>query len=605
MKKTQLLLISSLSIFLILTGCSGGETSSSETSTSEIISSYASSITSEEVGPKLEKRNLTLENRSTMPLSKDHLSTYFLEEGSVPLLKLDEFLATFNGFFKCANLTKEVKLDQNQITYTYDDTMVHHYLEIDYQADTITFDSNEFFKFIDIMSESEDEDIHLQLAKKDDYGKRQAITFNLKDYGYDLFIDENADLVIPLSLVNLLFMGPNISSIVYNGASYFFYYGYIDDTISNTRNPELEGQDFPKDLVADRNRQLYFLMDHYYGLGDLYELEDTQKYIKDTMGIDLTSLNPSQYENFVKKFFITTLDDPHTSLNGKTYYQVADPNVEDSYLTEILEEDYVEGGHNYNVDVAITYLTDAYKQAFPDADDSTIHYQNDTAFFKFNTFKRGDPSVIYDEQGQMKADAYKYDTYSLFRTVFNDISTHSNIKNVVIDLTSNGGGVITSSLEALGFLTNQDIKAPYLDRIDGVPYIKNYRVDTNHDGNYLDEDAYEQYNYYVLVSPGTFSAANYFASICKDMGIAKIIGASSSGGGTASVGGFSFIDGTNIKYSGSLCMISAKYESEDTYFFSKIEEGIKVESENHVIHSSKFYDYPYLEELITSNFNIK
>ena len=59
-----------------------------------------------------------------------------------------------------------------------------------------------------------------------------------------------------------------------------------------------------------------------------------------------------------------------------------------------------------------------------------------------------------------------------------------------------------------------------------------YEVDLNNDGTFAgDGDTFEgQYNFYIMTSDVSFSCANQLATICRNTGIAKVIGQKNGGG---------------------------------------------------------------------------
>ena len=99
-------------------------------------------------------------------------------------------------------------------------------------------------------------------------------------------------------------------------------------------------------------------------------------------------------------------------------------------------------------------------------------------------------------------------------------------------------------------------------------------VDTDGDGDYTDAYAYDMYDWYVLTSPLTFSAANFFASIVQDVGIATVVG-ERSGGGTCSVFTLVLPDGTTANISGSRTVLqSPVYEGGVVVGAELVESGI-------------------------------
>lgn len=78
-------------------------------------------------------------------------------------------------------------------------------------------------------------------------------------------------------------------------------------------------------------------------------------------------------------------------------------------------------------------------------------------------------------------------------------------------------------IRTLGFMTDKPILNREFDILNRRGDLSKSKVDTDGDNNY-DGDAYEKYNWNLLVSLNTFSAANQLTSIVKEMGIAKLLG---------------------------------------------------------------------------------
>ena len=81
------------------------------------------------------------------------------------------------------------------------------------------------------------------------------------------------------------------------------------------------------------------------------------------------------------------------------------------------------------------------------------------------------------------------------------------------------------------------------------------KVDTNLDGNFNDGDGYIDYNWGVLTSNYTYSAANMLASIIKNQNICKLYG-EKSGGGMCAVTPIVLGDASTVYISGTLAFVT-------------------------------------------------
>ena len=118
-----------------------------------------------------------------------------------------------------------------------------------------------------------------------------------------------------------------------------------------------------------------------------------------------------------------------------------------------------------------------------------------------------------------------------FASSFNKIEKDQNVKNVVIDLTCNTGGITSTIAYLISYLTDD----PYITcerALNSSIAEYHYKTDLDQDGVYgsIKDTFKDKYKFYVLTSGSSFSCGNHFPSICKDSGIAKIIGDKSAGG---------------------------------------------------------------------------
>lgn len=120
--------------------------------------------------------------------------------------------------------------------------------------------------------------------------------------------------------------------------------------------------------------------------------------------------------------------------------------------------------------------------------------------------------------------------------VLDDVNKESKVvKNVVFDITCNGGGEIATMPYLAAFFSADPtfaLKSTYGNYITEY----HYKVDINGDGVFGGEgDTYkDKFNFYFLTSGFSFSCGNCLPGMAKENGV-KIIG-ERSGGGTSSVG---------------------------------------------------------------------
>ena len=183
--------------------------------------------------------------------------------------------------------------------------------------------------------------------------------------------------------------------------------------------------------------------------------------------------------------------------------------------------------------------------------------------------------------------------FAAFLFAFKVIEKLPEIKNVVFDITNNGGGAVLAVPQILSFLTDD----PYFTdscTIDGSICEYHYKVDLNGDKTIDSKDTYKgKYNFYVLQSDMSFSCGSLFPAAVKNAGIAKIIGARLSGGGACSVSYGSDVFGTQLRLSSThASMVRQKDGSWTTN-----DRGVEAD---YVLDTSYWYDFAKLNTYLNS-----
>ena len=202
----------------------------------------------------------------------------------------------------------------------------------------------------------------------------------------------------------------------------------------------------------------------------------------------------------------------------------------------------------------------------------------------------------YEANYRALMSSYNFDTLSCIYYAFYVISQKSQVKNIVFDVTNNGGGTVLLLPQLLAFMT-KDPTVLFKDTYNGFLGEYHYNVDLNGDNTIGNEgDTYEgQYNFFVLQSEFSFSCGTAFPTVCKNNGCAKIIGSSNSGGGACPVSyGFDTL--------GSQYQISGRYN-----IMLKNDDGTYIDNDNGVpadktLDSKYWYDYSYINTWISNNF---
>ena len=338
---------------------------------------------------------------------------------------------------------------------------------------------------------------------------------------------------------------------------------------------------------------LRFVFDTIYGLKDIKKYDDATAFFK-AAGVDegLKSNKPDVYTDAFSKL-IGYIDDGHSSFNNLTPY-VADKDLDKmpaysaasrsgTRVTKLVE-DYKK---------YMKSKMETTKRVDPDGvnpDNDPNYYQGlrfssdkETAIISFNGFaNNADQIPNMAEQfpqgysATEEADFIRNARSAMitsstqgFNQAFKILDimnkTDKVVKNVVVDLSTNGGGEIAIMPYLTAFFSD-DPTYVIQDVHNKAVREYHYKVDLNGDGTFGGAgDTYKgKFNFYFLTSNYSFSCGNCLPGMVKEAGV-KIIG-ERSGGGTSPVGVYFDALGTYFNLSNHYDMsykVDGKYVQND------------------------------------------
>ncbi len=377
------------------------------------------------------------------------------------------------------------------------------------------------------------------------YTSGDNVVLDLKAYHLNVVKHQNKAYVPYNFISNLLFMRCLYSPIGYNGDGFYFL-DFVNGVFSLYYQNTYYGDSYYQGSNKDKIREEYFVnhvynnllfdLDHFYGFRD-ERFVPFESYLREhhpSILSDLKSSNNTTYEQAVEKIFNFVIGDGHTNAGfaGSTYGEgVFRSTGEESTRKQTMDNNYFA-------------LMMQRNQSSIDINE--VRYSGNTALISFDGFYCA--GVEYNEANIAAYSEDNKDTFAMISTFMKEIKTHNEIENVVFDITVNGGGD-TNALTALtGLISNQFDTTMYNVLSEGYSTLR-YKVDTNLDGLYDENDGYQdQFNFYILTSNFSFSCANLFPFICKENGIATIIG-ETSGGGACAVDYYATPDGMPLRIS--------------------------------------------------------
>ena len=374
------------------------------------------------------------------------------------------------------------------------------------------------------------------------------------------------------------------------------------------------GEAIPDYLISYNANIFIFVMDNFYGLKSYYEITSMRQFFNHN-GIynDLFSTDNATrgkaYSGALSKF-----DDNHTVLvsANAAWGEEETPRYGGPRMVKrsALKKELLERKQSMLKEY---FSNEEYDYSRGEWADTIISDSGKTAMFYFDSFKFGTSEEMFNEDGNLKEGVEQFDTYFNFLSRFKSYET-TGVQNIIIDASTNGGGVIGVMGRLLALLS-KDNKGFFsmLDSTTSTAFTNYMSVDANGDGEYTDDETFgNRFNFYILTSDCSFSCGNAFPLYAQLMGI-KTIG-ENTGGGECAVA-IHYMPNSEYVYHSSNMHIG--YYDEGLKKFNGFESGAKPdislvpsnakalleesdgdEYVNNI--PSDFYDIERLESLITS-----
>lgn len=368
-----------------------------------------------------------------------------------------------------------------------------------------------------------------------EYKKGNEVKIDLNKYSkLDIYVEDGV-CYIPLSVFNsVLFNTSESVSLAYNGVSLFLVpSGSLSTEAFGTPMETALGEKIREGAKKSTITQEY--LDYYYqslcldfdieyGLKEKFKSFDeflASKNLKN--GIYNTDIKTSDSNLAIA---LTYLQDGHTALSEFSYYYDFGDNSVDKtkFNQEVMlkeEEDvkFTKSKSNAQISNGLDYSR-----------------ADDTVFIDFGKFTELDTDALYqkstkdefdlDDIGIPGLDFGKYSQTQLNNTgcIFNQLyldltqdENKKNVKNIVVDLTTNTGGAADGLVYSLSTLIGNvavDLRNP----LTGATNHQVFKADINTDGKVDENDkdlASLGYNIYFLNSRYSFSSANAMPVLAK------------------------------------------------------------------------------------------
>ena len=299
---------------------------------------------------------------------------------------------------------------------------------------------------------------------------------------------------------------------------------------------------------------LRFQFDNLYGLKkQLFAKTGTTSFdgLIDKLNLRerLLSADSLTYDEALCEFLMGTVDDAHTSYNSRSLFS----GLPKEGVKEMAKEKT--GPRRSTLFEKMDEYSAKRAASLPEgANAQGLFFNGETAVIRFDEFTESAGKVLNSKGGWAPSTtdigaAFATSTTEGVYLSIEEIKKHPEVKNVVIDLTVNGGGQV-ATVPYLSALWTDDPHIMMQDSATGLIKDYHYDVDLNRNGIFGEpEDTLKgKYEFFILTSDFSFSCGNEFPTLAYTDGI-KVIG-KRSGGGACPVS--TMCDGSGTIYNSSM-----------------------------------------------------
>ncbi len=478
---------------------------------------------------------------------------FFVDYGSVPYIDIETFVDMINGALDSDIISfTPVGDDGLLIEYTieyldFDEVTLiqeEYWAYVDFTLNTFTVNNFDFFESY-VASTTSDFGSGL-IYTGADFVDGEEVTIPLGDYNFDLLVYEYQETTLylmPLHIANLLFAGGVYYDVYYNGDTLYGIDTFVmsggseeDEALKTTiRTSSYNSKNMNDDMKFATYNFLALAFDYFYGLKEYKGIETYYTILDSKIENWIENDDANLYTKLFD--FAYDQDDLHTWHEFKGFYNV--PSTTGLSINDL--------GPNSQ---AYYY----YYWALEDALDAK--YGSAANMPDYELLNSDTVAVIH-------ITGFNIDTPDEFKAILDGLP--ATVVDVVIDISYNGGGNLGAVLRIFGYMTEETFMYHSMNPAD------NSAVTYYIESEYV---AYD-YNWYVLTSGVTFSAANLFASMAKELGI-PVLGQDSSGG-ASSIGVIILPSGTAYFISTNNVLCTRVGNEVDGYEYLSIEDGIAVD----------------------------
>ena len=480
---------------------------------------------------------------------KPEINVFFTETGTVPYMDIETFFNMVDGATDSSIINFDTDGDLMLIDYRLEDIdddnqpiFWDYDATINFANNTIAVDDLSFFSnYVQSTETNFSEGLEFLGGIGIDANE---VVIDLDDYRIDL-IRYSGLYLAPVSVLNLIFLNSLYYDVYYNGETLYGFdtFSALDSgssVINQIKTSSFNSQTMGQDTKQLTYHFLALAFDFFYGLKDFKGIQSFYTYLTEKGYADEILIGDDKrlYEGLFAIAY--GLDDLHTWHEATGFYEPTSFTVPLTALSQLGEG------------------TQAFYQGRWAKED-----QIDAAFGAGNMppdFRLLDNNTI----AVIFIRGFNVDTPSFVKEILEDLP--ASVDDVIIDLSFNTGGNVGAVLRLFGYMTEEPIQYSSMNPTDGSA------------ATYFYESSYVafDYNWHVMTSSVTFSAANLMASMAKEMGVATIIGTQSSGG-AASIGLFVTPDGSLLLRSTLNVFANVSVDANQNRTYTSVEGGVPVD----------------------------
>ncbi len=476
------------------------------------------------------------------------ITLYFVNGGDIPYVALSEYMPFVGSIYA------DDKLGIPAAEYEFSHTADNHTLvkrkdneaimDINTAEDTISFIGYDYFTaapksslLMSVITVSENGRGGVSGLFQDSGGSYERsgetlIDFDMKEYLIDL-IEVDGECYIPLQTVNDLLVSQNYVYVVFNREKVIAssYGSSVLDEMYEAPTGTMS-----EEFARFNYNELRFMLDTFYGLKAEHNITNFGDFFASTnLFMDLSGTDPKAFDNAIRRLTMKYFDDGHSGLLKKSYLGgMDDPNDAEAKVSMF---DDIGTSSNDRVweGMRIKGIRAGYYPDHPEMDP----YEGTGEVWLYEEF--GDTAVItFDSFDVKKKDYYKdadlsnpQDTIELIAYANQQITREdSPVKNVVVDLSCNGGGAADAAVFLISWLRTDNIGVVTLkNTLTGAQSVGAYNADVNLDGEFdFDDSLPIEINRYILTSDQSFSCGNLVPTALKGKPCVTLLGKTSGGG---------------------------------------------------------------------------